>query len=103
MDKTAGVIVAKPMPVHPSDADNWAACGYVTDPERGRLQLLADWADFGVLVRRMGDSSVVIVTANWMTGKHGGGECVSRNAWEMGLIRAIKTAAESKAGEAHES
>ncbi|HET9515905.1 MAG TPA: hypothetical protein VFO95_18375 [Gemmatimonadales bacterium] len=98
MEKAAGIIVAGPIAVHPIDADNWAACGYMTEPVRGRLQFLADRVDFGVLVKPLGDGSAVTVTAHWMTGSHGGGECVSRNVWETGLIRAIKAAAERRSG-----
>jgi hypothetical protein len=96
IDKTSGLVMASPIAVHPSDADRWADCGFLTDPERGRLQFLADRVDFGVLVRPMGDSSLVIITATWLTGSHASGECRSRNIWEPALVQTIKEAAERK-------
>ena len=96
IDSSACLIVTSPIAVHPIDADKWAACGHMTDPKTGRIQFLADRAEFSVMVRALGDSSIVMVAALWMTGAHGGGECESRHVWEPGLERAIKTAAERR-------
>jgi hypothetical protein len=96
IDKPGGLVVASPIAVHPSDADRWADCGSLTGPQRGTLQFLADRVDFGVLVRPMGDRSIVIVTATWLTGSHASGECRSRNVWEPALVQTIKETAERK-------
>jgi hypothetical protein len=96
IDTSARLIVTSPIAVHPIDADRWAACGYMTDPASGRIQFLADRAEFSMLVRPLGDSSIVLVAATWMTGAHGGGECESRHAWELGLEGAIKATAERR-------
>ena len=98
IDRSSGLIAATSHGLASTDAIAWADCGIWKELWTGSVPIIANRAEFNVLVRRQTGGASVRVTARWVAeAPNPAGAtvtCQSRNVWEPGLEASIKSVAE---------